>query len=113
MQHQRQKKVQHRDRKRCNALRPTYTAANADDALTSSTPLRPSGRSLPRCRACLTCVLGRRRPVLLSLPEDHHQAVHTTNSIENPNRQIRKSIKTRAHLPDEQATTKLIYLANK
>jgi len=34
-----------------------------------------------------------------------------TNSIENLNRQIRKSIKTRGHFPDEQAATKLIYLA--
>ena len=34
-----------------------------------------------------------------------------TNAIENLNRQIRKAIKTRGHFPDEQAATKLIYLA--
>jgi putative transposase len=34
-----------------------------------------------------------------------------TNTIENLNRQIRKSIKTRGHFPDEGAATKLIYLA--
>ena len=47
-------------------------------------------------------------------PEDLaelRRAVYTTNSIENLNRQIRKSIKTRGHFPDEQAATKLIYLA--
>jgi hypothetical protein len=34
-----------------------------------------------------------------------------TNSIEALHRQIRKAIKTRGHFPDEQAATKLIYLA--
>jgi putative transposase len=47
----------------------------------------------------------------LSLPADLRKAVYTTNSIENLNRQIRKAIKTRGHFPDEQAATKLIYLA--
>ena len=47
----------------------------------------------------------------LALPGDLRRAVYTTNSIENLNRQIRKSIKTRGHFPDEQAATKLIYLA--
>ena len=42
---------------------------------------------------------------------DLRRAVYTTNSIENLNRQIRKTIKTRGHFPDEQAATKLIYLA--
>jgi putative transposase len=47
----------------------------------------------------------------LALPADLRRAVYTTNSIENLNRQIRKTIKTRGHFPDEQAATKLIYLA--
>ena len=47
----------------------------------------------------------------LSLPADLRKAVYTTNSIESLNRQIRKSIKTRGSFPDEQAATKLIYLA--
>jgi putative transposase len=47
----------------------------------------------------------------LALPADLRRAAYTTNSIENLNRQIRKSIKTRGHFPDEQAATKLIYLA--
>jgi transposase-like protein len=37
--------------------------------------------------------------------------IPVTNSIENLNRQIRKAIKTRGHFPDEDAATKLIYLA--
>ena len=47
----------------------------------------------------------------LSLPAELRKAVYTTNSIENLNRQIRKTIKTRGSFPDEQAATKLIYLA--
>jgi putative transposase len=47
----------------------------------------------------------------LSLPEDLRRAVYTTNTIEGLHRQIRKAIKTRGHFPDEQAATKLIYLA--
>jgi transposase-like protein len=47
----------------------------------------------------------------LSLPAELRKAVYTTNSIENLNCHIRKVIKTRGHFPDEQAATKLIYLA--
>jgi putative transposase len=39
------------------------------------------------------------------------QAVYTTNTIEGMHRQVRKAIKTRGHFPDEQAATKLIYVA--
>jgi putative transposase len=37
--------------------------------------------------------------------------IPVTNAIEGLNRQVRKAIKTRGHFPDEQAATKLIYLA--
>jgi hypothetical protein len=39
------------------------------------------------------------------------KAVYTTNTIEGLHRQMRKAIKTREHFPDQQAATKLIYLA--
>ena len=48
----------------------------------------------------------------LALPADLRRVVYTTNSIESLHRQIRKAIKTRGHFPDEQAATKLIYLAH-
>jgi len=47
----------------------------------------------------------------LCLPADLRRIVYTTNAIEGLNRQVRKAIKTRGHFPDEQAATKLIYLA--
>jgi putative transposase len=47
----------------------------------------------------------------MSLPAELRRIVYTTNAIEGLNRQVRKAIKTRGHFPDEQAATKLIYLA--
>jgi putative transposase len=47
----------------------------------------------------------------LSLPAALRRVIYTTNAIEGLNRQVRKAIKTRGHFPDEQAATKLIYLA--
>jgi putative transposase len=47
----------------------------------------------------------------LALPADLRRIVYTTNAIEGLHRQVRKAIKTRGHFPDEQAATKLIYLA--
>jgi transposase-like protein len=47
----------------------------------------------------------------LALPDPLRRVVYTTNTIEAMHRQIRKAIKTRGHFPDEQAATKLIYLA--
>ena len=47
----------------------------------------------------------------MSLPAPLRRIVYTTNAIEGLNRHVRKAIKTRGHFPDEQAATKLIYLA--
>jgi transposase-like protein len=47
----------------------------------------------------------------MALPADLRRIVYTTNAIEGLNRHVRKAIKTRGHFPDEQAATKLIYLA--
>ena len=98
-------------RKVAAALRPVYRAANADGALAEL--------------EAFEAVWGERYPMIgqawrarwqhivpfLSLPEDLRRIVYTTNTIEAMHRQIRKAIKTRGHFPDEQAATKLIYLA--
>jgi putative transposase len=104
--------VSYQDRKKVTAaLRPIYTAANEPDALAE----------LERFDA----EWGERYPMIahiwrrdwehiipfLSLPAPLRKAVYTTNSIEGMHRQVRKAIKTRGHFPDEQAATKLIYLA--
>jgi putative transposase len=73
--------------------------------------VRPGlGRALPDDRRVLAGPLAAHHAVL-ALPADLRRAVYTTNSIEILNRQIRKAIKTRGHFPDEQAATKLSYLA--
>lgn len=98
-------------RKVAAALKPVYRAANADAALTEL--------------EAFEAVWGERYPMIgeswrrswqhiipfLALPEDLRRIVYTTNTIEAMHRQIRKAIKTRGHFPDEQAATKLIYLA--
>jgi putative transposase len=104
--------VSYRDRKKvAAALRPVYTAANAEDAWLALERFDEQwGAQYPM----ITKVWSERWEHIipfLSLPADLRKAVYTTNSIENLNRQIRKAIKTRASFPDEQAATKLIYLA--
>jgi len=104
--------VSYNDRKKVAAdLRPVYAAINEDAAAEQL--------------AAFDAKWGARYPMIaeswrsrweyivpfLALPTDLRRIVYTTNSIENLNRQIRKAIKTRGHFPDEQAATKLIYLA--
>jgi putative transposase len=104
--------VTYTDRKKIAAdLRTIYSALDAEDA--------------ERQLAAFDDKWGARYPMIadswrsrwqyltpfLALPADLRRVVYTTNSIENLNRQIRKAIKTRGHFPDEQAATKLIYLA--
>ena len=104
--------VNYRDRKKvASALRPIYCAANADDALTELERFDSEwGRQYPMIAASWREHWEHIIP-FLSLPEPLRKAVYTTNTIEGLHRQIRKAIKTRGHFPDEQAATKLIYLA--
>lgn len=104
--------VAYQDRKRVAAdLRPVYRAVNADAAETALQAFDETwGEKYPMIADSWQSRWQYIVP-FLSLPADLRRAVYTTNSIENLNRQIRKSIKTRGHFPDEQAATKLIYLA--
>ena len=104
--------VNYRDqRKVASALRPIYTAPNADAALDELDRFDAEwgGRypaTVQAWRAAWPHVIP-----FLALPDELRKAVYTTNTIEGLHRQIRKAIKTRGHFPDEQAATKLIYLA--
>jgi putative transposase len=104
--------VSYRDRKQiAAALRPIYTAANADDAWQALERFDQEwGAKYPMITSSWKTRWEHIIP-FLSLPAELRRAVYTTNSIENLNRQIRKAIKTRGHFPDEDAATKLIYLA--
>jgi putative transposase len=106
------KYVSYGDRKKVTAaLRPIYTAANEHDALAELERFDQEwGDKYP-----MIAQLWRRdwEQIIpfLSLPSGLRKAVYTTNSIEGMHRQVRKAIKTRGHFPDEQAATKLIWLA--
>jgi putative transposase len=104
--------VSYKDRKRvAAALRPIYTAANADDAWLALQRFDEQWAAKYPMIAASWREKWEHIIPFLSLPADLRKAVYTTNSIENLNRQIRKTIKTRGSFPDEQAATKLIYLA--
>jgi putative transposase len=47
----------------------------------------------------------------MAFPPDVRRVIYTTNPIEALNRQLRKTIKTKGHFPNEEAAKKLIYLS--
>ena len=104
--------VNYRDKKKvASALRPIYTAANADDALAELDAFEAEwGARYPAAVQAWRASWQNVIP-FLALPDELRRAVYTTNTIEGLHRQVRKAIKTRGHFPDEQAATKLIYLA--
>jgi putative transposase len=104
--------VNYRDLKKvASALRPIYTAPNADQALAELERFDAAwGKRYPATVRAWQDAWEHVIP-FLSLPEELRKAVYTTNTIEGLHRQIRKAIKTRGHFPDQQAATKLIYLA--
>jgi len=104
--------VSYTDRKKvAAALRPVYTAANEHDALAELERFDQQwGERYPMIAPMWRRDWEHIIP-FLSLPAALRKAVYTTNSIEGMHRQVRKAIKTRGHFPDEQAATKLIYLA--
>jgi putative transposase len=104
--------VNYRDLKKVTAaLRPIYTAANAEAAMVELERFDAEwGQRYPATVRAWRDAWEHVIP-FLSLPEELRKAVYTTNTIEGLHRQIRKAIKTRGHFPDQQAATKLIYLA--
>jgi putative transposase len=104
--------VSYQDRRKvAAALKPIYRAANADAALVELERFDEAwGARYPMIADAWRARWEHIIP-FLALPEDLRRIVYTTNTIEAMHRQIRKAIKTRGHFPDEQAATKLIYLA--
>jgi len=104
--------VNYKDRRQvAAALKPVYTAANADDALIELERFDEQwGARYPMIADAWRRDWEHITP-FLALPDELRRVVYTTNTIEAMHRQIRKAIKTRGHFPDEQAATKLIYLA--
>ncbi len=105
--------VNYRDKRSvAKALKPIYTAPKRRPGRSpSSTPSTSSGAPAIPPRSPPGAARGRTSRRSWRCPASCAKAVYTTNTIEAMHRQVRKAIKTRGHFPDEQAATKLIYLA--
>src|SRR5215207_2474884 len=94
------------------ALRPIYTAASAEAALAALDAVEEGawGRRFP------TVVASWRRawPQVIpffAFPPEVRRVIYTTNALESVHARLRKIIKTRGHFPNDEAATKLLWLA--
>lgn len=94
------------------ALRPIYTAPSAEaaSAILDDFARGPWGMKFP------TVVASWRRAwthviPFFAFPPEVRRVIYTTNALESVHAQLRKIIKTRGHFPNDEAATKLIWLA--
>ena len=94
------------------ALRPIYTAANADAALTVLDAFErgPWGVRFPTVVAAWRRAWTQVIP-FFAFPPDVRRVIYTTNALESVHARLRKIIKTRGHFPNDEAATKLLWLA--
>lgn len=101
-----------KDRKAvAKALRPIYTAASAQAA---EAALDEFDRAWGEKHQ--TIVQAWRRAwqnviPFFAFPPEVRRVIYTTNAIESLHMQLRKIIKTRGHFPNDEAATKLLWLA--
>ena len=94
------------------ALRPIYTAANADAAAAALDEFEqgPWGQKYPAIVASW-----RRRWTevipFFAFSEEVRKILYTTNAIESLHSQVRKAVRNKGHFPSDEAATKLIFLA--
>jgi len=94
------------------AIRPIYTAANAEAALAELDAFEqgPWGKKFPTVVAAWRRAWSHVIP-FFAFPPQIRRVIYTTNAIESVNARLRKIIKTRGHFPSDDAATKLIWLA--
>jgi transposase-like protein len=106
--------LSYRERKTCAAeLRRIYTAADADAARAILDELAEAWAA-SKTRTAALAVWDRaweRVIPFLAFPTEIRRIVYTTNTIESLHMQIRKTIKTRGHFPNDDAALRLIWLA--
>jgi putative transposase len=106
--------LSYRERKTCAAeLRRIYTAADADAARAILDELAEAWAA-SKTRTAALAVWDRaweRVIPFLAFPTEIRRIVYTTNTIESLHMQIRKTIKTRGHFPNDEAALRLIWLA--
>jgi putative transposase len=106
--------LSYQERKRCAAqLRRIYTAPDADAARTVLEELADEwAESKTRTAALAVWERAWDRVIpFLAFPEEIRRIVYTTNTVESLHMQIRKTIKTRGHFPNDDAAIRLIWLA--
>jgi putative transposase len=105
--------VSWRDRKALAlALRPIYTAASAAaaSAALEAFATGPWGLRLPPVVAAWRRAWTHVIP-FFAFPPEIRRVLYTTNALERVHARLRKIIKTRGHFPNDEAATKLIWLA--
>ena len=94
------------------ALRPIYTAASADAAAAALDLFErgPWGTRFPTVAASWRRAWPHVMP-FFAFPPTIRRVIDTTNALERVHARLRKIIKTRGHVPHDEAATKLIWLA--
>ena len=103
-----------KERKSCAAaLRRIYTAPDADAARQVLDELTKAwADSKTRTAALQVWDRAWERVIpFLAFPEEIRRIICTTNSVESLHMQVRKTIKTRGHFPNDDAALRLIWLA--
>jgi putative transposase len=104
--------VSWKDRKSvCADLRTVYTAATVEAAEVALDEFEKKwGKQFPTIAPAWRARWSEIVP-FLEFPPEIRRTIYTTNAIESLNGIIRKSLKTRGHMPNDEAALKLIYLA--
>ena len=94
------------------ALRPLYTATDAQAAHEALQDFAQGswGQKYPMVVSAWQGVWSQVIPFFV-FPPAIRKVIYTTNAIESVNAQLRKIIKTRGHFPNDDAATKLLWLA--
>jgi transposase-like protein len=94
------------------ALRAIYTAPSADAAMDALDAFErgPWGVRFPTVVASWRRAWAHVIP-FFAFPPEIRRVLYTTNALESLNARVRKIIKTRGHFPNDDAATKLIWLA--
>jgi putative transposase len=92
-------------------LRAIYTAPTEDAALAALTDFETTwGAQYKAVSAAWRANWEVARP-FFAFPAEIRRLIYTTNAIESLNFQLRKVIKAKGHFPNDEAATKLLYLA--
>lgn len=94
------------------ALKPIYQAVNESTASAALDTFEagPWGAKFPTVTASWRRNWSRIIP-FFAFPPEIRRVIYTTNAIESINARLRKIIKTRGHFPNDEAASKLIWLA--